>query len=57
MVKLVKDDFNCYSLLCGKMRWNKRLFTHPWPTMYIYFYAIQQNIVLTSRKLRNKKNK
>jgi hypothetical protein len=25
------------------MHLNKRLFTHPWPTMYMYFCTTQQN--------------
>jgi hypothetical protein len=33
-------NFNFYML----MHWNKRLFTHPWPTVYMYFYTTRQNM-------------
>jgi hypothetical protein len=31
------------------MHWNKILFTHRWPAMYMYFYTTQQNTVSVLR--------
>jgi hypothetical protein len=35
--------FICFVEKCTE---TKKLFTHPWPAMYVYFYTTQQNICL-----------
>jgi hypothetical protein len=31
-------NFNCYTLLCGNNAPEQKLFTHPWPAMYMHLY-------------------
>jgi hypothetical protein len=38
--------FICYFV--ETIHQNKRLFIHPWPTVYMYFYTMQQNICFTT---------
>jgi hypothetical protein len=51
---VIKDYLILIFIRCfvETMHWNKRLFTHPWPAMYMYFYTKQQNRCLRVNALQ-----